>query len=103
MNQLVTEFCEYIRDIFANAPAETRDQKLETVLARFEDASVRKSASTMLAIDVDASAWTDEELGERMLRHVSHRSSKTSMMPAHCMMLEAARRLKGATTKERSP
>lgn len=97
---LVAEFSNYVRDIFQNAPETERDQKLATVLARFEDSSVRKAASTMLEIDVDCSSWTDAELANRLVQHVAFRGWKESMLPAHCMMLEAGRRLQSRVRQQ---
>lgn len=91
---LVSEFANYIRDIFANAPPSEQDRKLEAVLARFEDSAVRKAASSMLKLDVDSDSWPNEELAERMMRHVSFRAASENMLPAHCMMLSAAKRLR---------
>jgi hypothetical protein len=90
---LVAEFSTYIKDVFENAPPESRDKKLETILARLEDSSVRKAGLKMLDLDVDCSDWTDKELAEKLLNHTIYRSSKGNMMPSHCMMIEAARRL----------
>lgn len=93
MTDLVDEFAAYVRDIFQNAPADERDRKLKVVLTSLAGSAVRQAAQTMLAIDVDASAWSDEQLAENLLKHVAFRSTKNDMMPAHCMMLEAGRRL----------
>lgn len=90
---LADEFAVYVRDIFANAPTDERDRKLATVLSRLADSAVREAASTMLKLDVDAAKWTDHELGWQLLNHVAFRASKINMMPAHCMMLEAGKRL----------
>jgi hypothetical protein len=102
MSALVDEFATYIFDIFANARAGEREAKLLHVLGRFEGAAVHQAAQTMLEIDVDCCAWSDDELAKRMLQHVSFRGSKTDMLPAHCMMLEASRRL-GRVSAEASP
>lgn len=42
MSKLVQEFSVYIEDIFTNQPPETRNQKLQTVLSRLQDSTVRK-------------------------------------------------------------
>lgn len=99
MSELIVEFSGYVKDIFENATHEELDQKLTTVLARFGDASVRQASSSMLELDVDCSGWEDALLAEKMLQHVAFRAGKTNMLPAHCMMPEASRRLRAAHIK----
>lgn len=89
---LVTEFGGYIADIYSQ-PEDVRAEKLAAVLSRLADSAVRQASSTMLAIDVNCSTWTNSALAEKMLQHVAFRSSKDNMLPAHCMMLEASKRL----------
>jgi hypothetical protein len=90
--KLVTEFNTYVADVYTQ-PEEVRAGKMFAVMSRFADAAVRQAASKMYDLDLDCSKWSDADLADRMLQHVSYRSSKINMLPGHCMMLEASRRL----------
>lgn len=94
VSKLVEDFIPYIVDIFTNEPSGVLPSKLRAILERLQDSTVREISSTMLGVDVDCSEWSDDILAEKMLRHVKFRGSPGQMLPAHCMMLEAGKRLK---------
>jgi hypothetical protein len=102
--ELIVEFGAYVRDILAQ-PVEQQGNRLETVLARYADSSVRLAASSLLPTDVDLAAATNDEIAEHMQRHVVFRGGSRMENSAWSMMLEAAKRLRaseqeGQTRKE---
>lgn len=92
-SQLITEFCGYVRDICAQ-PVEQQGKRLETVMARFADGSVRIAASSLVPLDVDLAADTDAALADRMQCHVGFRNGSALINSAWAMMVEAAKRLR---------
>lgn len=93
--ETITEFCAYVRDV-CSQPSEQQGKRLETVMARFGDTSVRIAASKLLPTDSIIGAMSNEELAEAMQRHVTFRRSAGLQLPngAWDMMLEAAKRLR---------
>lgn len=101
--ELITEFCGYVRDI-CGQPAEEQGNRLETVLARFADSSIRVAASTVVPADLEIPTLSNDGLAELMHRHVSFRRSAGLQLPngAWDMMLEAAKRLRALTPPMRT-
>ena len=103
LEETIAEFCIYVRDICSQSPEE-QGNRLETVMARFADTSVRIASSKLVPTDVVIAAWTNEELAEQMQRHVAFRSSGGRLTnSAWDMMLEAAKRLNmSALTRQKN-
>jgi hypothetical protein len=92
-NTFAKEFIAYIDDIWCNQDPALRHEKLIAVCGKFQD-TIKQVSSTMLEIDFKCADWSNEELGEKMMQHAAFRSSPNGRLPAHCMMIEAGRRLK---------
>lgn len=90
--QLTSEFVVYVRDI-CSQPPEAQGNRLETVMARFANSSVRLAASSLLSLDVELEKLSDAELADKMRRHVTFRDGVRLPNGAWSMMVEAANRL----------
>lgn len=100
-DEMLGEFYGYVTDIFTQ-PETERPHKLKDTLGRLADSAVRIAASTLIPIEADVAAWSDEELAEAMKHHVVSRGGARLPNSAWTMMLEAAKRLSAGISNMRS-